>query len=229
MRCRPTGADRARAQEALRAESAPGAGAARLACAVPAATATRKRPEQEGPQGDPVGLGQLMSCARRWARRGGTPRGVGCPVIVIVRRSARGGGRTSGSRLGVVPADVDLATLGLTAAAAPAPRAVSACSLRPRGGWSPSVPCRRGDRRPRLALPWRRTGFRSSRCHPPAGRGHRLAASALFLSPAGLADGLALKELRYAHCSAIRPWPDGHSVPPRPLLQGLRLGWTGAC
>jgi hypothetical protein len=52
---------------------------------------------------------------------------------------------------------------------------------------------------------------------------HRLS----FLSPAGLADGLALKELRYAIAGdspqACRP-----SVPPRPFSPGLRLGWTAA-
>jgi len=36
--------------------------------------------------------------------------------------------------------------------------------------------------------------------------------------PAGLADGLALKELRYERYS-IRPWPGGQLVPPRPTAE----------
>ena len=54
--------------------------------------------------------------------------------------------------------------------------------------------------------------------HAPAGRGHRQSASVLSLSPAGLAVGLALKEMRYADFAAIRPRPTGHLVPPRPVF-----------
>jgi hypothetical protein len=49
---------------------------------------------------------------------------------------------------------------------------------------------------------------------------HRLS----FVVPAGLADGLALKELRYVTLT-IRPWPCGHVVPPRPEGRAL-AGWT---
>src|SRR3954466_7076339 len=63
---------------------------------------------------------------------------------------------------------------------------------------------------------------------------HRLS----LFSPAGLADGLALKESRYLQlglnlsrcprvCS-IRPWPDGQLVPPRPFAgRGFGLDRRG--
>jgi hypothetical protein len=49
---------------------------------------------------------------------------------------------------------------------------------------------------------------------------HRLS----FVVPAGLADGLALKELRYVTLT-IRPWSFDQLVPPRPE-EGLWLDWT---
>src|SRR5829696_9656249 len=63
---------------------------------------------------------------------------------------------------------------------------------------------------------------------------HRLS----LFSPAGLADGLALKELRYerlerplcgtSRVCSIRPWPDGQLVPPRPTAgQGFGLDRRG--
>jgi hypothetical protein len=44
-----------------------------------------------------------------------------------------------------------------------------------------------------------------------------------FVLPAGLADGLALKELRYVDLSTIRPWPWEAKWFPRALRVGLWL------
>ena len=76
-----------------------------------------------------------------------------------------------------------------------------------------------GSRRPRSCAP---TGAGPPRARglpcPPSTGGLRLLTSALFRVPAGLADGLALKELRYADHRDSPPagWPIGSPAPSIP-------------
>ncbi len=195
MQSRPIWRVRARRRGVERALRA----AARLRVRGAGGDCHQQQAEQEGPEGDPVGLGQLRAEHRAGAAASGRHgAGVGCPVMVMVRRSAR---RALGRN---VPASVSASAARSAAgcsattarphagrdpaAAAPARSRRRPAPPRPRRRWSVrSDRGRRGDRRPRPCAPT--GGGRlpcSSRCHPPAERGHRLNASALSLLACGV-------------------------------------------
>ena len=166
------------------------------------------------------------------AGRAGSPpppappaHGRGRPVIVIGAASAglgAGAARSGAARRGWRPRRGRTAAMRRGASCGTASADASAAPEPfPYGSVLGSTRLGRRSAASILRSHWSSTASRLISCASSSGRIactrclHRLS----FVSPAGLADGLALKELRYA-TAAIRPRPCGHLGPPCPA------GWA---